>query len=55
MTFEVPKITDLGSIAQHTFTNTGTVPGSGPTGKDKNGAPTLDKFDEPSAGAHGLS
>lgn len=55
MAFEEPRVFDFGSIAQHTFTNTGTVPGEGPTGKDVNGAPENDKFDEPSAGTHGLS
>ena len=56
MSFELPQIVDFGSIATHTFTNTGIVPGVGPKGKDKNGCATLDKFDEPScSGDHGLS
>ena len=56
MAFELPEIVDYGSIAGHTFTNHGLVPGRGPQGKDKNGCATLDKFDEPScSGEHGLS
>ena len=49
MLYEKPAITDLGSIADHTFTNTGQVPGQGPQGKNKNHPEfQLDKFDEPS-------
>jgi hypothetical protein len=48
MKYEVPTIMDLGSISRNTFTNSGTVPGVGPQGKDKNGCATLDKFNEPS-------
>jgi len=56
MKYEAPAITDLGSIARNTFTNTGQVPGVGPQGKDKNGCATLDKFNEPSCSeATGLS
>lgn len=47
--YEKPAITDLGSIADHTFTNTGQVPGQGPKGKNRNHPEyQLDKFDEPS-------
>jgi hypothetical protein len=55
VTFEVPVISDLGSISRNTFTNTGQVPGVGPVGKDKNGCATLDKFNEPSCSDSGLS
>ena len=49
MQYEKPEITDLGSISDHTFTNTGQVPGVGPKGKNKNHPEyQLDKFDEPS-------
>jgi hypothetical protein len=45
--YEKPAIADLGSIVEHTFTNTGQVPGVGPKGKNPN--PMVnDKFDEPS-------
>ena len=46
--YEKPAIADLGSIVEHTFTNTGgLVPGVGPKGKNPN--PMVnDKFDEPS-------
>ena len=49
MSYEKPAITDLGSIADNTFTNTGQVPGRGPQGKNRNHPEfVLDKFDEPS-------
>ena len=48
MRFESPVVWDYGSIARHTFTSTGDVPGQGPSGKDKEGCTTVDKFDEPS-------
>ena len=54
MKYEAPKVVDYGSIAAHTFTNTGQVPGVGPKGKDKNNPCGPDKFNEPSCG-HGLS
>ena len=45
--YEKPAIADLGSIVEHTFYNTGQVPGEGPKGKNPN--PMVnDKFDEPS-------
>ena len=47
--YEAPKVVDYGSIADHTFTNDGTVgvPGVGPKGK--NPMPMQpDKFQEPS-------
>ena len=45
--YEKPAIADLGSIVEHTFYNTGQVPGVGPKGKNPN--PMVnDKFDEPS-------
>ncbi|MBI4260079.1 MAG: hypothetical protein HY658_05890 [Actinobacteria bacterium] len=55
MVYQAPAITDFGSIARHTFTNTGEVPGVGPQGKDPHGCATTDKFGEPSCGDHGLS
>jgi hypothetical protein len=49
MKYEKPAITDLGSIVEHTFSNTGLVPGRGPQGKNRNHPEfTVDKFDEPS-------
>jgi hypothetical protein len=45
MSVELPEIVDFGSIAAHTFTNTGQVPGVGPSGKDHNVCDT-DKFGE---------
>lgn len=49
MTYERPEIKDLGSITDHTFTNTGQVPGVGPKGKNRNHPEYQpDKFDEPS-------
>ncbi len=51
MVYETPRVTDFGSVQQHTFTNTGVVPGVGPDGKDQvNIFCTPDKFDEPSCG-----
>lgn len=57
MRFETPQVTDFGSIATHTYTNTGQVPGRGPQGKDRRTEiTTLDKFGERSdSAAHGLS
>lgn len=46
--YEKPEIKDLGSISDHTFTNTGQVPGVGPKGKNPEPLQGLDKFDEPS-------
>ena len=47
--YEKPTVTDLGSIADHTFTNNGDVPGVGPKGKNRNHPEyQVDKFDEPS-------
>ena len=49
--YEAPKITDYGSIAEHTFTNTDTVPlvpGVGPKGKNPDTSLIPDKFGEPS-------
>lgn len=51
MVYETPRVTDLGSIQRHTFTNTGQVPGVGPSHKDTNVC-TLDKFSEYSCGDH---
>jgi hypothetical protein len=51
MRYEVPKIVDYGSIQAHTFTNTGQVPGVGPTGKDWRTC-DWDKFNEESCGEH---
>lgn len=49
MPYEKPAVKDLGSIADHTFSNTGQVPGVGPKGKNRNHPEyQLDKFDEPS-------
>ncbi|MGH8911044.1 MAG: hypothetical protein ACRDVD_00910 [Acidimicrobiia bacterium] len=49
MLYEKPTVTDLGSITDHTFTNTGQVPGRGPQGKNRNHPEfQVDKFDEPS-------
>lgn len=49
MQYEKPEITNLGSIAENTFTNTGQVPGVGPKGKNRNHPEfELDKFFEPS-------
>jgi hypothetical protein len=49
-------VVDHGSISRHTFTNTGQVPGQGPSGKDPNTECGPDKFNEPSCGGdHGLS
>jgi hypothetical protein len=49
MSYEKPTITDLGSIVDHTFSNTGQVAGVGPQGKNRNHPEyTVDKFDEPS-------
>jgi hypothetical protein len=46
MSVELPEIVDFGSIASHTFTNTGqVVPGQGPSGKDHNVC-DIDKFGE---------
>ena len=50
MRYEVPSVRDFGSIAGHTFTNTGQVPGVGPKGKDWRTC-DLDKFDEESCGS----
>ena len=51
--YETPKITDYGSIAEHTFANDGstgiTVPGQGPDGKNQVFKHLIpDKFGEPS-------
>ena len=48
--YEAPKVVDYGSIADHTFTNDGTVgvPGVGPTGKNPDRSLVPDKFSEPS-------
>ena len=46
--YEKPAIADLGSIVEHTFTNTGQVPGVGPKGKNPDTSLVPDKFDEPS-------
>lgn len=54
MVYETPRVTDLGSIQRHTFTNTGQVPGVGPSGKDWQDC-AWDKFDEESCGDHGVS
>jgi hypothetical protein len=52
MNYETPRVTDHGFIGDHTFTNTGQVPGVGPKGKDKNDLTcTPDKFSEPSCGS----
>ena len=49
MSYVKPAITDLGSIADHTFWNDGLVPGEGPKGKNRNHPEyQLDKFQEPS-------
>lgn len=49
MQYVKPVIQDVGSISDHTFTNTGQVPGKGPKGKNKNHPEyQLDKFYEPS-------
>ena len=49
MHYERPVVEDFGSIVEHTFTNTGQVPGVGPTGKNLNHPEyILDKFSEPS-------
>ena len=55
MVYETPRVTDFGSIQSHTFTNTGQVPGVGPTGKDWRDC-SWDKFNEESCGGdHGVS
>ena len=50
--YEAPKITDYGSIVEHTFSNDGstgiTVPGVGPSGKNPDESLVPDKFGEPS-------
>lgn len=47
--YESPKIVDYGSITEHTFTNTGQVPGEGPKGKNRNNPDLIpDMFEEPS-------
>ena len=47
--YEAPKITDYGSIAEHTFTNElSIVPGVGPKGKNPDTSLVPDKFSEPS-------
>ena len=47
--YEAPKITDYGSIAEHTFTNElSIVPGVGPKGKNPDTSLIPDKFSEPS-------
>ena len=51
MVYESPRITDFGSIQAHTFTNTGQVPGKGPSGKDWRTC-EWDKFNEESCGQH---
>lgn len=48
MKYEAPEIKDLGSITDHTFTNSGLVPGMGPKGKNPDTTLVNDKFDEPS-------
>lgn len=52
MAYDKPVIEDLGSIVDHTFSNDGTgctVPGVGPTGKNRNHPEyQLDCFMEPS-------
>ena len=49
MQYEKPEITDLGSIADNTFTNTGQVRGVGPKGKNRNHPEYQpDMFNEPS-------
>ena len=46
--YEKPAIADLGSIVEHTFYNTGQVPGVGPKGQNPDTSLVNDKFDEPS-------
>lgn len=46
--YSAPRIVDYGSITEHTFTNTGQVPGAGPKGKNPNQDLIPDKFEEPS-------
>lgn len=46
--YEVPKVVDYGSIANHTFTNDGIVAGVGPRGKNPDQSLIPDKFGEPS-------
>lgn len=49
MRYEQPEVVSLGNISDHTFTNTGQVPGVGPQGKNRNHPEYQpDKFDEPS-------
>ena len=53
MRYEAPAVRDFGSIAGHTFSNTGQVPGVGPKGKDWRDC-EWDKFNEESCGTpHG--
>ena len=47
--YRKPELKVLGSISEHTFTNTGIVGGLGPQGKNRNNPDfQLDKFNEPS-------
>jgi hypothetical protein len=47
--YSKPELKVLGNISDHTFTNTGQVPGVGPKGKNRNHPEyELDKFSEPS-------
>ena len=49
MRYETPQVASLGNISEHTFSNTGQVPGQGPKGKNRNHPEyQLDKFSEPS-------
>jgi len=50
MKYEAPRVMDHGFIGEHTFTNTGQVPGVGPKGKDYRTC-SPDKFNESSCGA----
>lgn len=58
MRYEIPDVTDFGSIADHTFTRCnpgGALPGGPPGGKDPNPIYGYDKFQECSSGHTGLT